>query len=95
MKLEFEISDEAYDLLQKIGIGYAEYRDTQFETVEEFKVLNDNGNRTIESFLTRNYGGTYYLIRELDKYGFVTSDYESWNLTYQLTDFGKQFLIKK
>jgi hypothetical protein len=36
--LTFQISDEAFELLEKINkVGYAEYRDTNYSSLEEFK----------------------------------------------------------
>ena len=93
-KITFEISDEAFDLLMKIGDGAAEYRDNEFTTLQEFKQSDIYKTilKTEEWFLERNYGGTLYLIDELSGYGLVESDGESWNLTYVLTDFGKEIL---
>ena len=92
--LTFQISDEAYELLCKIGNGGAQYRDSEYERVEDF--LNSdifkNGIRTEEYFLNRNFGGTFYLIDELLKYGLVKSDGQSWHLTFILTSFGKEII---
>ena len=92
--ITFQISDEAFELLTKIGSGGAEYRDTEYNTLEDFKNSNEYkiGLRTEEWFLNRNFGGTYHLIHELSRYGLVESDGMSWNLTYVLTDLGKQAL---
>lgn len=95
--LNFSISKEAYDLLLKIGNnGAAEYRDTRYSTLEEFKNsdLYKDGLRSEQSFLDRNYGGTYYLIDELEKYNLVESDGQSWHLTFVLTGFGKEMIQK-
>jgi hypothetical protein len=92
--ITFQISDEAFELLQKIGNGAAEYRDTEYNTLEDFKNSDKykTGLRTEEWFLNRNFNGTYHLIDELSRYGLVDSDGMSWHLTYILTDLGKQAL---
>lgn len=94
VKLSFEISDEAFNLLKTIGNGAAEYRDTEYGTVEEFENSDEfkHGIRTTDWFLNRNFDGTYHLIPELEKYGLVESDGMSWHMTYILTEFGKEIL---
>lgn len=91
---EEEVSEEAYELLCKIGIKPAEYRDSQYNTVEEFLESEDykRGVKTKEWFLARNFGGTLYLIDELLIYGLVESDCDSWHLTYNITYFGKEII---
>jgi hypothetical protein len=103
-KITFEISDEAFNLLKKLNA--AEYRDTEFETLEDFKNSEEykSGKKTEEWFLNRNYGGTLYLIRELEECGLVEHDCESWHITehdceswhitYIVSDFGKKILDK-
>lgn len=96
-KIEFEISEEAFDLLKKLSKEkYFEYRDTEYSNIDEFKNSEEfkSGLRSTEWFLKRNSGGTYYLIDELLKYGLVDSDGVSWHITYVLTDFGKEVLMK-
>jgi hypothetical protein len=94
MKKIINISDEAFDLLKQIGDGAAEYRDTEYDTVADFMESNEykEGRRTIESFLNRNFSGTYHLIFELSKYNLVDIDEMCWHTTYRLTDLGKQML---
>lgn len=98
VKLTFHISPEAYELLVNIGkTGGAEYRDTEYLTLKDFKergVSSELEYRTEEWFLKRNFGGTYYLITELIKYGLVDMDYDAWHQTYILTDFGEEILGK-
>lgn len=97
-KITFEISDEAFNLLTKLNA--AEYRDTEFRTLEDFKNSEEykSGKKTEEWFLKRNYGGTLYLICELEEYGLVEQDYitdcESWHITYIVSEFGKKILDK-
>lgn len=95
VKLSFEISKPAFDLLNKISKdGFAEYRDTEFQTLEEFKnsPVFQEGRRTEEWFLNRNYSGTYHLISELLKYGLVENNFDAWHITYIVSDFGKEIL---
>jgi hypothetical protein len=93
-KITFEISDESFKLLTKLND--AEYRDTEFETLKDFKNSEEykSGKKTEEWFLNRNYGGTLYLIRELEECGLVEQDCESWHITYIVSDFGKKILDK-
>jgi hypothetical protein len=99
-KITFEISDEAFNLLKKLNAAEfnltAIYRDTEFETLEDFKNSEEykSGKKTEEWFLNRNYGGTLYLIRELEECGLVEHDCESWHITYIVSDFGKKILDK-
>ena len=95
----FEISEAAFNLLKEIDkIGYAEYRDTEFETLEEYiHSKNWDGNHPptkiqIENFKSRNFGGTYYLTTELCKFNLVELDDMSWHTTFVVTEIGKQVI---
>lgn len=95
VKLSFEINKDSFDLLKKINEkGCAEYRDTNWKTLEDFKKSDEflDGNRNQEWFLERNFGGTAYLLEDLIGCGLIDSDGESWHLTYIVTDFGKEIL---
>ena len=91
----FHISDEAFELLKLINekVG-AEYRDTKHETLEDFLKSDDHlvHGRTKEWFLDRNFGGTYHLIGELAQHNLVDCDNDSWHITYELTEVGKEIL---
>jgi hypothetical protein len=94
-QLTFQISEDAFNLLKKIGDqGAAEYRDTEYQTLYDFKNSDEykTEKRTEEWFLNRNYGGTLHLIYELYNYGLVGPDFDSWHLTYILTPFGKEMI---
>lgn len=87
-----EITEEALDLLIKIGEeGYAEYRDNEYPTLEDFKKSNIflEGRKDENWFLQRNFGGTYHLIEQLEKNHLVDFDLDCWNTTYCLSKFGK------
>lgn len=93
--IRFQITDEAFDLLKQINKeGYAEYRDTRYETLEEFKNSDeyDISIRTEEWFLNRNFNGTLKLALELSNYGLIENDFDSWHKTYIVSDFGKEIL---
>ena len=93
--LSFQITEEAFNLLKEINNkGYAEYRDSEHLTLEDFKKSDDYNIllRTEEWFLSRNFNGTLNLIYELSKYGLIESDGESWHTTYIVSDFGKEIL---
>lgn len=90
----FELSDEAYALLLSIQKeGYAEYRDTRWESLEYFHADDDKTTfQTEDYFLNRNHRGTYYLTGELLKYNLIDHVEDSWHITYKLTDFAKEIL---
>lgn len=89
----FEISEAAFNLLKEIEkAGYAEYRDTEFETLEEFQTLNDSKLISDDSFLVRNFGGTYYLVDDLIKFNLIECDSMSWHTTFVVTEIGKQVI---
>ena len=95
VKLSFEISKDAFELLKLINEkGSAEYRDLEWVTLDDFKrsELFLDGRRNEEGFLERNFNGTSYLVEELCKYGLVDKDGESWHPSYVVTDFGKEVL---
>jgi hypothetical protein len=95
--ISFNISDDAFELLKKINdSGFAEYRDTQYNSIEDFKDSDEfkNGFMSVESFLKRNSDGTHHLINELLQFNLVDIDDMCWHITYILTDFGK-FVISK
>lgn len=99
----FEISDEAYALLLSIQKeGYAEYRDTNFasledylsyyEDYEEINNFRPTSKNSIQRFLVRNHRGTYHLTGDLLKYNLIDHVEDSWHITYKLTDFAKEIL---
>lgn len=90
----FEISDEAYALLLSIQKeGYAEYRDTRWESLEDFRADDDKTKwRSEEHFLERNHGGTYYITGELLNYNLIDNVEDYWHISYKLTDFAKEML---
>lgn len=94
--LTFTVSDEAFFLLEKMRTEPAEYRDTEYETLEEFKKSKDhisNGGRWTEDwFLSRNMNGTHYLTKELYDHGLVMYNDMSWHETFVITKFGKDCL---
>ena len=95
INLSFEISKDSFELLKKINEkGYAEYRDIEWDTLDDFKKSEVfiSGKRTEEWFLNRNFNGTGYLMKELLFYGLIEHDIDSWHLTYVLTNFGKEII---
>ena len=101
MKIELEISDEAFDLLNRINRdGFVEYRD-RYESLEDYfnkENYTEEGmvpivsEKNTEHFYKRNAGGTLYLIPELESIGLIIHDDMSWYMTYHMTDLGKQVL---
>ena len=97
LTLTFQISDEAYNLLFEIEKAKAaEYRDPEYATLEDFKTSFEykNGLKTEESFLNRNFGGTYHLIHELMRHDLVDLLVDAWHQAYFVSPLGKQ-LIKQ
>ena len=95
LKFEFELTLAEYGLLRHIAENeYAEYRDTEFETVEEFrKKVKPHHCMTEEQFMQRNCDGSYYLTPRLLELGLIDSDDNAWHSTYKLSEFGKLVLI--
>ena len=95
LNFTFELTQEEFDLLLHIAEkGYAEYRDTEFETVEEFlKKVTPVYCMTEDQFLERNTKGTYHLIENLLKFNLIQHVYMAWHTTYELSEFGKLLLI--
>jgi hypothetical protein len=92
IKLSFEVNEDSFNLLKTIGkMGFAEYRDHEWDTLEDFKKSDVflDGKQTEEWFLARNFGGTAYLLDDLVEHGLVESDGESWHLTYVVTNLGR------
>lgn len=95
LTLQIELSEKAFELLKSIeNGGYLEYRDSEFETLKDFlkSDLHENNIRTQEWFLSRNSNGSLYLIEELFKHGFVDNDFDSWHLTYKISELGRKIL---
>lgn len=94
-KFTFEITDKEYEYLLKLEReGYAEYRDSSFETLEDFKKSNlfiDNV-RSVDWFLSRNFDGTYQLTDNLFNLNLIKLDNDSWHTTFVLSEFGKNLL---
>lgn len=90
----FEISDEAYSLLLSIQKeGYAEYRDINWKSLEDFRADKDITDwRSEDHFLSRNHGGTYHLTGELLKHNLIEDVEDSWHITYKLSDFAEELL---
>jgi hypothetical protein len=94
MKFNFivDMLSGSFELLKLIKEkGYAEYRDPEFEDLQDFK-KNNISDLTESNFLTRNTGGTKRLIAQLLIYKFVKASNMDWHLCYELTSAGKMFL---
>ena len=95
MNVNFTLSDDAIDLLKKIKTeGAAEYRDTEFKNILQFREsdLFQKGIRTDDWYLKRNTDGTLYLIDELFALNLIDNDWMAWHTTYVLTEQGKKLL---
>lgn len=94
-KITFEISDDAFDFLLLLKEkGFAEYRDSEFDTLEDFKNSSPfkNGLRNEEWFLSRNFNGTFYRTHEPYELGLIELNDMSWYLTFKLSELGKKVL---
>lgn len=92
----FKISEKAWELLLSLDgdYKYAEYRDTEYDTLEDFKSSDEfkEGRRTEEWFLNRNHNGTLSLMWELDAHGLVEKNYDAWHMTYVISNLGKEVI---
>lgn len=81
---KIDISKEELDLLRKIHTnGYADLAD--------FQNKND-GFRTEESFLGRNFNGTFSLALGLLEKWLIDYVEDSWHITYKVSDFALKML---
>lgn len=86
----YELSDEAFNFLVSLKDRCAEYRDSEYDDLEDFRA-NNKSNRSDDWFLARNHNGTFKLAMELYELGFVADDDGmSWHRTYVLSDLGKE-----
>lgn len=93
---KFKISEKTWELLLSLNgdYKYAEYRDAEYDTLEDFKSSDEfkEGRRTEEWFLNRNHNGTLSLMRELNVHGLVENDYDSWHMAYVISNLGKEVI---
>lgn len=96
MKLtyNFEISDAAFALLRQIfEIGSVEYRDPEFENLEQYRRnIRPDDSLTESAFLIRNFEGTFDIAMELLDRGLIEPDGMAWYSTFQVSTFGKTIL---
>lgn len=99
MIIEFEISDKSFEVLKDIHkAGYAEFRESRYESLEEFKKSDDfvsegEGMNTESWFKRRNFCDRKDL-NDLLENGLIDDDEMSWHMTYVVTERGKQILEK-
>ena len=93
---EIELSREAFGLLKGIcKKGSAEYKDTEFETLEDFRNSPLSKTFTHEWFLSRNFGGTYSLANQLRLKRLIEDDGDGWaSVIFVPTSLGKN-LVKE
>jgi len=100
LKIVYEIPDEAIELLKKIKAsgGSAEFRDSEFLNVQEFKESSNYGTfyaegkkRDEDWFFKRNFCNQHEL-SPLINYNLIDCDIMCWNLTYVITDIGEKIL---
>ena len=95
MKLCFSISYQSYHLLKEIEkAGYAEFRDNEYNSLEEFKNSEEfkSGKRTEEWFKDRNFCDYKDLTELIENNLIDHGDGMSWHLTYYVSEFGKKIL---
>lgn len=93
--ISFTISLKSFQLLQAIHLaGYAEFRDHNVRSFEDYKKTNDFivGGRTEESFKKRNFCDIQDL-DELIENHLIDHDYDAHHVTFVVTDFGKKALL--
>lgn len=84
--------DFLYELSTK---QYAEYRDTQYESIGDLRkqmMPDPLTDERLESFKRRNSNGTFFLLEALFKYNFIEMHEDAWHFTVVITDLGKEFL---
>lgn len=89
-----EISEKSFELLKKINDnGHAEFRDSEFESLEEFSgSLNGGGTpEEIEQFERRNFCDLKDLSELIDN-DLIDINDMSWHLTYKITEKGQKML---
>lgn len=92
---EIELTHDEFELLQKINTcGYAEYRDTEWETLEDFIKHKSETNWSQEDYLYRNFDGSFHIASRLEEVGLLFNDPDSWHLTYLVSELGKQLLAQ-
>lgn len=86
----YEISDDEFNFLLKIkNKSYAEFRDTEYNNLEEFKLNSSLAScRDDNYFLSRNFGGTYPIASKLYGLGFIEDVEDSWHITYKISELG-------
>lgn len=92
---KIEISEEAFKLLLDIDkADLAEYRDTEYSSLEDFLENRsvDEENETEEWFLNRNFNGTYYMIYELAEAELIDLQYLCYFITYTVSDKGREII---
>lgn len=98
IKIEFEISDAAFELLKRLKKeGSLEYRDPEYKSLDNYRryktltgITPDNSDD--ERFLKRNSDGTLHLMEELLEHNLVDFDFGSCHQTFILSDLGKKVL---
>lgn len=99
MIIQFEISDKSFELLKAISkAGMAEFRDSEYESLEDFKkseyfVVEGDGMHTERWFKARNFCDLKDL-EELIKLNLIDTDGMSWHQTWVVTEIGKEVLEK-
>ena len=99
MKIEFEISDKAFELLKAIDeAGEAEFRDSEYKSLEDFKKSPDfnpaeSGFRTEKWFKARNFCDLKDL-DELISRDLIDTHEMAWHQTWVVSPFGKEILKK-
>jgi len=89
----FELSDEAYDLLLSISkTGSVEYLDPEYPTLKDFQENRPSSTRSDNWFFNRNFGGTYYLISDLAKFNLIDIRTDNDHTLWELSIIGKEII---
>ncbi len=94
MQIILEISDKAIDILKQIKkAGQAEFRDSQYESLEAYKESYGfkQGINTEKHYWTRNFCQLKDL-KELECAGFIEHNLDSWHITFVVTELGDKVL---
>lgn len=101
LTITIEISDKTFDLLKRLETegGWTEFRDSEYDSFEEFKKGSLYGTPTPNPLKVRDENWFYSRnfcdlndLQEAINAELVDIRDMSWNLTYELTNKGKQML---
>lgn len=87
-------------LIKSVSVGYLEYRDTEFPSIDEYRAYLsdlddtdqyvDQREAKEERYRKRNEGGSYHEAVKLKSLDLIESDIDAWHVTFRPTETGIQ-----